>query len=201
MKFEKFVGKTKDLVIDEALQTLNLKENEVIIKDIVETKNLFNKKCEIEVISKQEVNDNVKEFIVNILSLMGIEANLETKVRDEVLYLNIVSDNSKILIGKDGKNLDSLQTILNAYLKKELGFVYRINIDVCDYKKYKDQKLANFGKKLAKDVLKSKCPINLDPMNAYERRIIHNVVGEFKELKTESVGTEPNRYVVIKPKD
>ena len=114
---------------------------------------------------------------------------------------NVIVEKAPVLIGRNGKTIESLQIITNDYLKQELGFPYRIYIDICDYKKQKEVKFIRLAKQIAKDVARTGCEIKLDPMNSYERRIIHNALANNKEVRTESFGEEPNRYVVIKPRD
>ena len=83
----------------------------------------------------------------------------------------------------------------------ELNTYYKFIIDVSDYKRKRVIRLEKLAKYTAKDVAKSKMPVNLEPMNSYERRIIHNALNNSKDVITESEGEEPNRYVVIKPKE
>ncbi|MDD5979733.1 MAG: hypothetical protein PUC23_01305 [bacterium] len=201
MKKEVFCGKTIEEAKENALNKLNLLEDEVIFKEIKESKSLFNKKCEVEVIKKEDITAITKEFIINIVKLMGLNPKIEHKVRDGILYFNVIVEKAPVLIGRNGKTIESLQIITNDYLKQELGFPYRIYIDICDYKKQKEVKFIRLAKQIAKDVARTGCEIKLDPMNSYERRIIHNALANNKEVRTESFGEEPNRYVVIKPRD
>ena len=103
------------------------------------------------------------------------------------------------MIDKNGRTIDALQTITNSYLLEELKEYYRVTIDVNDYKQKKTRRLEKLAKYTAKEVAKSKVEVKLDPMNSYERRIIHNALTNSKDVKTESTGEEPNRCVVIKP--
>ena len=201
MKKEVFSGKTIEEAKENALNKLNLLEDEVIFKEIKESKSLFNKKCEVEVIKKEDITAITKEFIINIVKLMGLNPKIEHKVRDGILYFNVIVEKAPVLIGRNGKTIESLQIVTNDYLKQELGFPYRIYIDICDYKKQKEVKFIRLAKQIAKDVARTGCEIKLDPMNSYERRIIHNALANNKEVRTESFGEEPNRYVVIKPRD
>ncbi len=201
MKKEVFSGKTIEEAKENALSKLNLLEDEVIFKELKESKTLFNKKCEVEVIKKEDITFLAKEFITNIVGLIGLNPKIEYKVRDGVLYFNVIVEKAPVLIGRNGKTIECLQMISNTYLTNELGFPYRVYIDVCDYKKQKEIKYIHLAKQIAKDVARTGCEIKLDPMNSYERRIIHNALANKKEVRTESFGEEPNRYVVIKPRD
>lgn len=201
MKKEIFSGKTIEEAKENALNALNLLEDEVIFKELKETKTLFNKKCEVEVIKKEDITEIVKEFLTKIVTLMGFKPKIEYKVRDGFLHFNVIVDKAPLLIGRNGKKVDNLQMVTNAYLKEELGQYYKVYVDINDYKKMKEINIVKIAKNIAKDVTRSGCEVSLDPMNSYERRIVHNALTNNKNVRTESFGEEPNRYVVIKPRD
>ena len=113
----------------------------------------------------------------------------------------IYSENDGLLIGKNGKNLKAISFYTGLHINKELGKNFRFLIDVNDYNKKREKRLESLAKRTAKEVAKTKIEAKLDPMNSYERRIIHNALTNFKNVYTESEGEEPNRYVVIKPKE
>ena len=115
-----------------------------------------------------------------------------------ILSVMLVSDNNPILIGKDGKNLSSIQTIIRQVVNNQTKQNIKINVDASNYKERKIKNLEREIKKIARDVLTSKVDVKLDPMNSYERRIIHSLISEYENLETISEGAEPNRYVVIK---
>ena len=131
---------------------------------------------------------------------MNIKANLETKVRENRIEIKIFSDNNAILIGKNGKNMQALQTIIRQILKKDIKEKIHLIIDVENYKEKRIRNLEILAKKTAREVAKTKVETKLDSMNSYERRIIHNILNDNKYVYTESMGEEPNRYVVIKPR-
>ena len=105
------------------------------------------------------------------------------------------------LIGKNGKNLKALSMIVSGYLNTELGRNYKFVIDVNEYKEKREHSLERLAKKIAREVSTTGIDAKLDPMNSYERRIIHNALSNNKRVYTESEGLEPNRYVVIKKKE
>ena len=131
---------------------------------------------------------------------MGYTANIEVKNKEEIPKYIIFSDNDALLIGKNGKNLKALSTIVSGYLNTELGKNYKFMIDVNEYKEKREKTLERLAKNIAKEVAQTKIEAKLDSMNSYERRIIHNILTNNKKVYTESEGEEPNRYVVIKPK-
>ena len=129
---------------------------------------------------------------------MGIKGNFEIKQRDGMTTITIFSDNNNILIGKQGRTIEALSLILKQYLYNELGFYFPFNLDVGEYKLKHQHQLERLAKSIAKDVKRTKMDVKLDPMNSYERRVIHTILSEYKNIKTESTGEEPNRSVVIK---
>lgn len=203
MEKHKFTGKTKEEAIQTAKESLQEMEENLIIKELETTKGgLFkSKKVEIEVIEKREVVRYIKEYLVKILKNMGLTVNIEVKNKEEVPKYIIFSDNDALLIGKNGKNLKALSIIVSQHLTKELGRTYRFAIDVNEYKEKREKSLESLAKRIAREVATTKIEVKLDSMNSYERRIIHNALTNNKRVYTESEGEEPNRYVVVKPKE
>ena len=132
---------------------------------------------------------------------MNIKVNLEVRIRENNIDMKIFSDNNSILIGKDGRNLESFQNILRQILLSNVESDYRLNLDIENYREKKVTNLERMAKKVAREVKFTKVETKLDAMNSYERRIIHNTLSNNKYVYTESIGEEPNRYVVIKPKE
>lgn len=196
-----YTGKTKEEAISNALIDLNAKQDEVIIVEQETKKTLFNKKIEILAITKSELNKEIKDFLYKIVKYMGFDCNIEIKTRDTQIIYNIISSTSSVLIGKNGKTIDALHTLASQMISTKYNIFYKFNIDVNDYKNQRKSRLEKLAKYTAKDVAKSKQPVNLEPMNSYERRIIHNALTNSKDVITQSEGEEPNRYVVIKPKE
>ena len=202
MEKHRYVGKNKEEAINQAKEELQEVEENLFIKEIEITQGgLFKKgKVEIEVIEKREVVKDIKDYLVNLLKNMGYTVNIEIKNKEEVPKYVIFSDNDAMLIGKNGKNLKALTTVVNGYLNTELGRTYKFIIDVNEYKEKREHNLERLAKRIAREVATTGVEAKLDSMNSYERRIIHNILGNNKRVYTESEGEEPNRYVVIKPK-
>ena len=135
------------------------------------------------------------------MNLMNIESNLEVRRREKNIEIKIFSNQNSILIGKEGRNLESLQNILRQILLKEEINDYKIILDIENYKEKKVTHLERTVRQIAREVAKTKVEAKLDSMNSYERRIVHNALSKNKYVYTESVGEEPNRYVIIKPKE
>ena len=197
-----FIGKTKEEAIQQAKEKLQETEDNLIIRELETIKGgLFkSKKVEIEVIEKREVIKSIKDYLYKLTKMMGISANIEIKNKEEVPKFIIFSDNDAMLIGKNGKNLKALSTIVSAYVNAETGSNYKFLIDINEYKEKREHILERMAKKIAREVAATNIEVKLDSMNSYERRIIHNVLTNHKKVYTESEGEEPNRYVVIKPK-
>ena len=127
--------------------------------------------------------------------------DIDTRVTNEDGAFKININNNSILIGKDGRILKSLQIILKQSIVKTCDFNIKVNLDVGDYKEKKLKHLEYFTRKFANEVVKTKVDVKMDSMNSYERRYVHNIIGEYTMLTTKSEGEEPNRYVVIKYKE
>ncbi len=201
MNKQTFTGKTKEEAIINATEGLNAKEEELVIVEKEVKKSLFNKKVEIEAITKDELNNEIKDYILKIIKNMGINVKIETKTREETPIFNVIAPEVSILIGKNGRTIDALQTITKQMINTNLNTRYRFIIDVNDYKAKRKSRIEKTAKYTAKEVAKTKIEAHLEPMNSYERRIVHNILTNSKDVITESEGEEPNRHVVIKPKD
>ena len=194
-----FSGKTEEEALDDALNELNLTKEDILYDATEQKGGLFKgKKVEITITKKSDINDFIKETVSKIVTDMGFNIQIETKVRDGILNLTLHSDNNNLLIGRDGKNMNALSTVVRQIVQNELGCFYKFNLDVGEYKLKQQKNLERTAKRIAREVAKSKVEVKLDPMNSYERRIIHNVLNDDRYVYTESVGEEPNRCVVIK---
>lgn len=199
MEKYKFQAKSEEGLLDKALNELGLKEEDVITKSYEEKGGLFSgKKYTLEVIKISDVAEVGKEIIKELLSSLGINANIETKLRDGQIKYQLHSQNNSVLIGKNGHILDSIQTYVRQALLNTLDLYVNITIDVEGYKEKQNYFLEKKVKKIARDVTLSKVDVKLDPMNSYERKVVHSALQGFKYVKTESEGEEPNRCVVIK---
>ena len=201
MKTYIYEAKTLEEAVNKALTELNITEDNLIIKFKEEKSGLLKKTTKIEVINANELVNYLKESLTTILNLMNIKSNLEVRRRDKNIELKIFSDQNGLLIGKEGKNLESLQNILRQILLKEEITDYKVILDIENYKEKKVSHLERTVKQIAREVAKTKVEAKLDRMNSYERRIVHNALSNNKYVYTESIGEEPNRCVVIKPKE
>ena len=202
MEVNKFIGKDYDEILREALNTLNLSENEVIVSQETKKVGLFKgTQIELTVTPLIDVLEYLKEYLNNVLTIMGLKVDFETKIREKQIQIKMYSDDNPILIGHGGKTLSSLQTVARQVVKNKFGTAPYISLDVENYKDKQLMYLEKTAKRIAKEVSRTKIAVELDNMNAYERLIVHNAVADFKDVYTESTGEEPNRHVVIKPKN
>lgn len=199
MEVKVFEGKNLDELIETTLESLNLSKDDVIITH-EEIKGGLLKKAsyKINVYTLTEIQNYVKEYLADLTKLMGLEVTFETKRRESQICVKMYSDNNSILIGKDGKTLAALMTIVKQMLSNKYGIHPHIILDVENYKEHQEKKLERLAKRIAREVIQSKMDVKLDNMNSYERRIIHNTLSNNKKVTTISEGEEPNRHVVVK---
>ena len=201
MKKYTYEGKTYDEVKEKALSELKVNEEDLIIINKEEKSSLLKKTAKIEVTTINDVQNYIKETINEILKLMGIETNFEVRRRDKSISIKLFSNNNAILIGKNGRTIGALQTIIRQIVSNQINEKLSILLDVENYKEKKEKNTEYLAKKTAREVAKTKVEVTMDSMNSYERRIVHSVLADDKYVYTESIGEEPNRCVVIKLKE
>ena len=196
-----YEGKTFEEAKEKALTELNISEENLIINILEEKNTLLKKLVKIEVINYNDIINYTKEIINEITKLMGLTVNLEVRRREENITIKIFSDHNAVLIGKNGYTIQALQTIIRQIVFNQINTNISIILDVENYKEKKIKNIEYLAKKTAREVAKTKVEAKLDSMNSYERRIVHSTLSEDKYVYTESIGEEPNRCVVIKPKE
>ena len=194
-------GKTFDEVKEKALSELKVAEENLIINILEEKNTLLKKSVKIEVINYNDIINYAKETIIEITKLMGLTVNLEVRRREENITIKIFSDHNAVLICKNGYTIQALQTLVRQIIYNEINQNISIILDVENYKEKKIKNIEYLAKKTAREVAKTKVEAKLDSMNSYERRIVHSILSDDKYVFTESIGEEPNRCVVIKPKE
>lgn len=137
-------------------------------------------------------------FLQNVLQAMHMEVELCSKVDEEgALSIEMKGDNMGILIGKRGQTLDSLQYLTNRVANKMQAGYVRVKLDTEDYRERRKETLENLARNIAHKVKRTRKPVTLEPMNPYERRIIHSALQGDKNVTTHSEGEEPYRRVVV----
>lgn len=194
-------GKELELILNEICEENNITKDDFYYRYSEKKNGIFNKNSVIEVnaILKSDLVIYIKDYLNELISNMKVEANFETKLRDNIIYIKIYSNNNPILIGKSGNTLKALEHLVKQKVNTEFNIRPYINLDIEDYREKQEKRLERLAKNLAKDVVRTNVEVHLENMNAYDRRIIHNALTNFKGVITSSVGEEPERHVVIKP--
>lgn len=193
-------GKEVDVILDEILTENNLSKDEIIYTVSDKKGKLFQGNLkEVTVYKKETINNEIKNYLKEIIENMGLEVSFELSTEDERTTIKMYSNNNPILIGKNGQTLKALETLAKQKIQNETGIHYKITLDVSNYKDKIKRNLERLAINTAKEVVKTKIPVALDNMTSYERMIIHNKLTDFKGVKTESEGEEPERHIVIKP--
>lgn len=199
MNVVKEVAKTKEEALKQVLIKLNANEDEVAYSFHEIKGGLFKGVTyECRGFLKLEIVADIQEFLMKILKGMNLDVSFEVNTKDGVTTIKMYSSNNPIIIGKNGQNLEALTVIVRQYIRNLTENGPKIILDVEDYKDRQLKRLERLAWNLAKDVVRTKTDIEMDNMNSYERRVVHNVLANFRGVKTESIGEEPNRHVVIK---
>ncbi|CCZ89437.1 single-stranded nucleic acid binding protein [Coprobacillus sp. CAG:605] len=197
-----YTGKNLDELKTNAYQELNLEENECLIKVTEDKGSLFKgQSYTLDVYKITDVAAEIKNYLSELLTKMGLETTFETKIRGEQITIKMFSNQNNILIGRNGQTLKALQQIIRQYIFNIIGVYPYILLDVENYKEKCENHLEKLAKQIAREVTKTKQPIIMDSMNSYERRIVHNTLANFKNITTFSEGEEPNRHIVVKIKE
>ena len=192
-------AKTKEEELEIILNKTSLKEEDFFLKsEFVEGKLFKSSKYIVSALKKDDVKKYISEFIENLSKLLNIDITSEILFNGESFNVTLVSDNNSILIGKEGKTLNAIQIILRQAIKQAANINLKISVDVGNYKLKKMKNIEREVKQIAKEVQQSKLDATLDPMNSYERRLVHNIINEYPNLETESFGEGKDRHVVIK---
>ena len=195
---------TVEEAIAAALEELKAENNEVEIEVIKEpSKGFFglgSKDAKVKVTITNGPEERANKFFEILLNKMNIEANYEVSYSDNILKVDIIKigeDDKGIIIGKRGKNLDEIQFLLNLMVNKGRQNYVRVIFNVEDYRAKREDTLKRLAVKMADKCRYYKHKVRLEPMNPYERRIIHSTLQDEKDIITYSEGEEPYRKVVI----
>jgi len=137
-------------------------------------------------------------YLKKVINEMDIDATIEMITNENEVQYNINSDNNPLLIGREGSTIDALQFVTRHVLSRYSEERIICVVDVGGYKQKRKMQLEILATKVAKEVARTKIAVKLDPMNSYERRIIHTKLSEWRDVSTESVGDEPHRCLIIK---
>lgn len=203
MDWREFTAKTVDEALTNAMLELNTTidnlEYEIIEKETSGFLGIFGKPGKIRVRIKETVEGNAKKFLTDVLKAMNVSADLDIKYNEENsnLDINLDGEDMGVLIGKRGQTLDSLQYLVSLVINKNSENYIKVKLDTENYRERRKETLENLAKNIAFKVKKTRRAVTLEPMNPYERRIIHSALQGDKFVETYSEGEEPYRRVVI----
>lgn len=145
--------------------------------------------------------ENAKNFITDVLTAMGIEVTVTAELKEDIVEVNLEGDNMGVVIGKRGDTLDSLQYLTSLVVNQKSEDYIKVSIDTENYREKREEVLCALAGRLAAKVARTGRKFALEPMNPYERRIIHSNLQDNEDVTTFSIGQEPYRKVVIAPKN
>jgi spoIIIJ-associated protein len=196
-----FSGKSVEEAIDLGLTTLNLtkEEAEITILDEGKKKLFGGVKARVKVEKKASDGKRAQKFVDGLFSMLKLRAYTELLADDDRIEINIQTTNSHQVIGRHGEVLDAIQCIAGAVANIGREEYKKVVVDCENYRAGREKTLIELANKLAAKAVERGRKVTLEPMNPYERRIIHAALAESTEVKTVSEGKEPNRYVAIVP--
>lgn len=203
MDYIEISAKTVDDAITEAVIQLGTThdkiEYEVIEKGSAGFLGIARKDAVIKVRKKNDVEDNIREFLNKVFEAMNLEVEIliEKEESGNIINVELKGSDMGVLIGKRGQTLDSLQYLTNLAVNKNSEEYVKVKIDTEDYRKRRKETLENLAKNIAYKVKRTKRPVSLEPMNPFERRVIHSALQNDKFVTTHSEGEEPYRHVVV----
>ena len=206
MDYKNFEGKNVDDAITNACQELGITSDKLDYEVVEEGGSGFlglgKKAAVIKARKKGDVDEIAADFLNKVFDAMELTVKLDVNVEDQdneqTINIDIVGEDMGVLIGKRGQTLDSLQYLTSLIVNKESDDKFsRVRLDTENYRERRQQTLENLAKNIAKKVKRIKKPVALEPMNPYERRIIHSALQDDKYCTTRSEGEEPYRHVVV----
>lgn len=201
MKTIEMVGKTVDDAVNAALAELNAKNEDVEIEVLEEGSKGFlgmgSKDAKVRVSLKSTPQNKAIEFLSQLFDVWGLNVKINTELDGDVLKVELEGDDMGVVIGKRGETLDALQHLTSLNVNTGDGDFIKVSLDTEGYREKRIKTLENLAAKLASKVAKTRHNVTLEPMNSYERRIIHASLQDNEFVTTYSVGQSPNRKVVI----
>lgn len=194
----KYEGKTEEEAVKKACEELGVEDPKSLNYQVISVKKtLFSKVVTIGIYSIKDVIVFADDYIKRCLRALGIEGSTEAKYEDGVIKLNIVTSRNKNVIGRNGDTLRSINELTRSACFNRFGGHYRILLNCDGYKELKYNKYASMARRYASEVRKTHVTAILDPMTSDERRIIHQVLDGYPNIKTQSLGTGHKRHITI----
>ena len=195
-------GKTVDDAVEAALAELGVGKDDVEITVLTEgNKGLFglgSKEAEVKVTVIEKSSEEIaRDFLNTVLEGIGLEASVDISTDEERMNIEISGESMGVIIGRRGETLSALQYLTSLVVNRKTEGYTKISIDTENYKKKREESLIKLANKTAEKVIKYRRNITLDPMNPYERRVIHSAISEIEGVSSRSVGEEPYRKIII----
>lgn len=206
MDFIKVTGKTVDDALTEGLvklgTTSDMVEYHVLEKGSTGFLGIGSKPAVIEIRKKFTLEDVIRNFLNDVFRAMNmqVEVLIDKSEDSKVISVELKGEDMGVLIGKRGQTLDSLQYLVNLAANKQSEEYVKVKLDTEDYRRRRRETLENLARNIAYKVKRSRRPVALEPMNPFERRVIHSALQNDKFVSTHSEGDEPFRHVVVAPK-
>ena len=203
MEFVEFSAKTVSECITLACQELAVTSDKLEYEVVNEGSSGFlgfnAKPAVIKARTKSSVDDKVKNFLKDVFAAMNLTVVVDVKYDEEerAMDIDLSGDEMGVLIGKRGQTLDSLQYLASLVANKDADSYIRVKVDTENYRQRRKETLENLAKNISFKVKRTKRSVSLEPMNPYERRIIHSALQNDKYVTTHSEGEEPFRRVVV----
>lgn len=203
MEFVEFTAKTVDDAITAACQKFLVTSDRLEYEVMEEGSSGFlgfnAKPARIKAKVKETVEDKARAFLDDVFAAMHMTVLVEVSFNEEekVMDIELKGDDMGVLIGKRGQTLDSLQYLVSLVVNRDSDDYIRVKVDTENYRKRRKETLENLAKNIAYKVKRTKRSVSLEPMNPYERRIIHSALQNDKFVTTHSEGEEPLRHVVV----
>lgn len=204
MDYIEFSGKTVEDAITEALIKLETTREKLDYNVIDKGSNgilgfIGSKPAKIEARKVFTLEDKALEFLGDMFDAMNMEVDVKIEFNEEDSYMNIElsGDEMGIVIGKRGQTIDSIQYLVSLVVNKESDTFIRVKVDTENYRQRRRETLENLAKNISYKVKRTRKPVSLEPMNPYERRIIHSALQNDKYVYTKSEGEEPYRHVIV----
>ena len=207
MEYREFTGKTvEDAVMEAAIKletTSDRMEYEVLEKGSNGFLGIGSKPARIRARKVMETAERAEKFLMDVLEAMDLKAtvSMEENKEERTLDIDLAGDDMGVLIGKRGQTLDSLQYLVSLVVNKGEDDYIRVKVDTENYRQRRKDTLENLAKNIASKVRRTGKPVTLEPMNPYERRVIHSALQNDRYVETHSEGEEPFRKVVVSLKE
>ena len=204
MDYIEVTGKTVDEAINKAMIRLNT-TSDMIEYDVIDKGStgllgfIGGKPAIIKARKKETLEDKVMSFLDEMFKAMNLEVTIDINYDAEAgnMDINLSGDEMGVIIGKRGRTIDSIQYITSLVVNKESSSYIRVKVDTENYRKRRKETLENLAKNISYKVKRTRKSVSLEPMNPYERRIIHSALQNDKYVATKSEGEEPYRHIIV----